>query len=122
MMVTAFFTTIHAISMTINNQRNSTRTDEDFVICWDPENEILPDNDDDNNSSDHDIGSTVTPLTKEQRWCGKNLSANKPKYNVHKEALAFSTEFVQQYVLLVPPFPMSCSGAVFLFAARLFIN
>ena len=50
------------------NQRNSTRTDKVFVICWDPKDEILPDKDDGNNSSDHDIGSTVPPLTKKQRW------------------------------------------------------
>ena len=58
-----------------DNQCNSTKTDEDFVICWVPEDEILPNDDDDNNPSDHDIGSTVPPLTKKQRWCNKNLSA-----------------------------------------------
>ena len=42
-----------------DNQCNSTGTDEDFLICWYPEDDILPNIDDDNNSSDHDIGSTV---------------------------------------------------------------
>ena len=73
MMVTAFF--YNNPGSFYNNQRNSNKTDEDFVISWDPEDEILPDNDDDHNSSDHDIGSTVLPLTKKQRWCGKNLSS-----------------------------------------------
>ena len=58
-----------------DNQCNSPGTDEDFVILWDPEDEILPNNDDDNNSSNHDIGSTVPPPNKKQRWRGKDLSA-----------------------------------------------
>ena len=57
------------------NQRNSTRTDEDFVICWDPVDEIMPNNDDDNNSSNQDICSTVPKKTKKQRQCGKDLFA-----------------------------------------------
>ena len=50
-----------------NNPCNSTRTDEDFVICWDPEDE----NDDDNNSSDQ-----VPPLTKKAEMVWQELTCN----------------------------------------------
>ena len=47
---------------------------------------------------------------------------HKLKCDMHEEALAFSAEFPQHCVLLVPPSAISCSGAVFLFAARLLLT
>ena len=40
------------------------------------------------------------------------LANHKPKCNVNKEVLAFSAEFPQHCVLLVPPSAISCSGNI----------
>ena len=60
-----------------DNQRNSTWTDEDFVICWDPDEEILPNNDDDNF---RDLVSTQISGAKDA-----NKSANKMAQDANNE-------------------------------------